>query len=265
LAAAAGAAGLGGGGAARGGGGGAGRAIWGAGRGGGGAGRGGGGAGLAICGAGRGGGSTRRISGFGGMGFEAATAGLGGRGGGGVTGFLIDSGTSGFAPGAFAEAPPFGSLVGDVWVPDDFGLPETAGTFGAKAVGGVVPGASFAFGFGVPGAGPVAPGGTGGAPLVPGTGRALVFGSVLGDMLVGNGLFGPAGTPGVPGFTAGLIEALGGTGSFPCWISVALCATEGGRAAVAAVGVGPPGPGAPFAAPACGAPVPGATGPGWGG
>jgi len=29
---------------------------------------------------------------------------------------------------------------------------------------------------------------------------------------------------------AGLIDALCGTGSFPCWISEALCATEGGKA-----------------------------------
>jgi hypothetical protein len=46
-----------------------------------------------------------------------------------------------------------------------------------------------------------------------------------------------------------LIEALGGTGNFPCWISEALCATEGGKAGAAAVGIAPPGPGAPFARP----------------
>jgi hypothetical protein len=33
-----------------------------------------------------------------------------------------------------------------------------------------------------------------------------------------------------------LIEALGGTGSLPCWIKVALCATAGGNAGVAALG-----------------------------
>jgi len=34
----------------------------------------------------------------------------------------------------------------------------------------------------------------------------------------------------VPGLAAGLIEALGGTGNLPCWISEAFCATEGGSA-----------------------------------
>jgi hypothetical protein len=51
-------------------------------------------------------------------------------------------------------------------------------------------------------------------------------------------------TPGVPGLAVGLIDALGGTGSLPCWISEARCATAGGsdgpgvpaRAAAAAVG-----------------------------
>ena len=38
----------------------------------------------------------------------------------------------------------------------------------------------------------------------------------------------------------GLIEALGGTGSFPCWISVALCATEGGSAGPAVGDTGGP-------------------------
>jgi hypothetical protein len=48
---------------------------------------------------------------------------------------------------------------------------------------------------------------------------------------------GPAGAPGTPGLaTAGLIDALGGTGALPCWISVALCATDGGSAGVAAPG-----------------------------
>jgi hypothetical protein len=34
----------------------------------------------------------------------------------------------------------------------------------------------------------------------------------------------------VPNLAAGLIEALGGTASLPCWISEALCATAGGSA-----------------------------------
>lgn len=97
---------------------------------------------------------------------------------------------------------------------------------------------------GVVGAAPKwAPGGGSGAPLAPGTGNALALGnpcpcgSALGATLAGV-------TPGVPGLAAGLIDALGGTGSLPCWISEARCATAGGsdgpgvaaRAAAAAVG-----------------------------
>jgi hypothetical protein len=75
---------------------------------------------------------------------------------------------------------------------------------------------------------------------------------------------------------AGLIEALGGTGSFPCWISEAFCATAGGSDGPAPAGVTPPCPGAPLAAGdndgaasplALGRPLPapGATGTGGGG
>jgi hypothetical protein len=45
-----------------------------------------------------------------------------------------------------------------------------------------------------------------------------------------------------------LIEALGGTGSFPCWISEAFCATAGGSDGPVPVCVTPPCPGAPLAA-----------------
>jgi hypothetical protein len=38
---------------------------------------------------------------------------------------------------------------------------------------------------------------------------------------------------GVPGRAVGLIDALGGTGSLPCWIREARCATAGGTAAPA--------------------------------
>ena len=118
---------------------------------------------------------------------------------------------------------------------------------------------------------PAAVGGAGGAPLAPGTGSAFAFGkpcgpgggvfgavAAFGVTLAGCGALGtaliPFGAPGVaaapgalgapaapttPGFTAGLIEALGGTGNLPCWIRVAFCATAGGR-----VGVAPPGAGA---------------------
>ena len=130
-------------------------------------------------------------------------------------------------------------------VPGVLGPLAAPGTFGANDAGGVVPGASLALGLIAPGTGPVAPGGTGGAPFMPGTGSALDFGSASGARFAGNGLAG-----GAPGLIAGLIEALGGTGSFPCWMSVALCATEGGRAGVAAAGVVSPNPGRPLAAPA---------------
>ena len=100
-------------------------------------------------------------------------AGLGGSGGGGITpGFRALSGPSGFASGICAALPAFGVLTGDP--------------------GALVTGASLTFGFGAPGIGPAAPGSNGGAPLAPGTGRALVFGSASGDRFVGNGLFGAA-------------------------------------------------------------------------
>jgi hypothetical protein len=116
-----------------------------------------------------------------------------------------------------------------------------------RAVGDNPPGASLAFGLTVPGDTP-ALGGAGGAPLAPGTGSALVlgkgwFGGSAPGAFAGCVTFGlpacPAGAPGKPAFTAGLIVALGGTGALPCWISVALCATAGGS-----VGVAPPCPGA---------------------
>jgi len=118
------------------------------------------------------------------------------------------------------------------------------GAVGAAAPGGAAPGR--AFGLTAPGDS-AALGGAGGAPLAPGTGRALVLGKGWVDegsapgALTGCGAFGlpacPA--PGKPAFAAGLIVALGGTGILPCWISVALCATAGGS-----VGVAPPCPGA---------------------
>jgi hypothetical protein len=118
-----------------------------------------------------------------------------------------------------------------------------------RAVGDNPPGASLAFGLTVPGDTP-ALGGAGGAPLAPGTGSALVlgkgwFGGSAPGAFAGCVTFGlacPAGAPGKPAFTAGLIVALGGTGALPCWISVALCATAGGS-----VGVAPPGRGAAVA------------------
>ena len=121
------------------------------------------------------------------------------------------------------------------------------GAMGDPGRGGVAPGASLAFGLTAPGD-TAALGGAGGAPLAPGTGRALVLGKgwVEGSApgaLAGCVPFGlpacPAGAPGKTAFAAGLIVALGGTGALPCWISVARCATAGGS-----VGVAPPCPGA---------------------
>ena len=246
MAAAAAGAGLGGGGAGRGGGGGAGRAIWGAGFGGG------GGVGLAACG----GGTTRRISGLGGG---------GGGGGAGVARFFlcVDSGTTGFTSGLVAEPPVLRSLTAGVSPPGVFGKAPVAGTFGVDAAGDVVAGANFKLGLAVTGA---APDGKGGAPFWPGTGKALVFGKASGVTFVDSGLVeiapGPAPPLGVVTLTAGLIEALGGTGNLPCWIREAFCATEGGRLGEAADGGVPPAPDRPFAAPA---PAPAPVGPAWGG
>ena len=123
-----------------------------------------------------------------------------------------------------------------------FGL--TAALDGA----GGAPGAILAFGL------TAALGGAGGAPLAPGTGNALALGRGCGDGRVAAGAFAgcsafgrpacPAGAPGKPVRTAGLIVALGGTGALPCWISVARCATAGGRFGVApgaGAAVGKPG------------------------
>jgi hypothetical protein len=78
-------------------------------------------------------------------------------------------------------------------------------------------------------------------------------------------------TPGLIAALAGLIDALGGTGALPCWISVARCATDGGSAGLALPGAGAgTAPGTPpllpgrTAAPA-GAPCPGAKPCGGGG
>ena len=82
----------------------------------------------------------------------------------------------------------------------------------------------MAFGLGPPWVGADATGGAGGAPLAPGTGKALAFGSAwpagagctFGGTFAGTAKAFWPGTPGVPGLAAGLIEALGGAGSLPC-------------------------------------------------
>jgi hypothetical protein len=120
--------------------------------------------------------------------------------------------------------------------------------FLAAPDGGAVTGASFKLGFVAPVA---VPGGKGGAPWAPGTGSAFGFGRFCGFTVVDNDLPGVALGAAVPkaaGLIVGLIDALGGTGSFPCWISEARCATEGGKEAAAADGAVPPAPGSPVPA-----------------
>ena len=172
----------------------------------------------------------------------------------------------GGAAGDNAADPGFGGSPALPGVPPAFGVPTT----GAFVVGGPLgrPAPTGAAEGGVPGCSgegvvALAPGltvgataaptgGAGGAPLVPGTGRVFARGrgwpcGVSAGALAGSA-FGaappwPAGSPGRPGLTAaGLIDALGGTGALPCWISVALCATDGGSAGVAAPGAATGGP-----------------------
>jgi hypothetical protein len=123
------------------------------------------------------------------------------------------------------------------------GAPGTGRAFGLTAAlaGGAAPGEVRAFGL------MAALAGGGGAPLAPGTGSVLALGTGCAGSTAGafagwsafDRPFGPAGAPGKPVLTAGLIVALGGTGALPCWISVARCATAGGK-----VGVTAPCPGA---------------------
>ena len=102
------------------------------------------------------------------------------------------------------------------------------------AAGAAADGATLEFGFTAGLVPETAGGGAGGAPLAPGTGSELACGNPCpcGNAAFGARLAGVA--PGVPGRAAGLIAALCGTGSLPCWISEARCATAGGSAGVAA-------------------------------
>lgn len=128
------------------------------------------------------------------------------------------------------------------------------GAAGAGAGGG---GVSLAPGLTLPGTVSGAPDGTGGAPFSPGTGSVLAFGSVIGcGSAVGATLAGTA--PGVPGLAVNLIDALGGSGALPCWISAARWVAAAGR-----LGPGPACcPDAAAAAAAAGLPG-GAAGGGW--
>lgn len=86
---------------------------------------------------------------------------------------------------------------------------------GADVGGGASGGVSLAPGLTLPGMASGILDGTGGAPLAPGTGRVLAFGSVNGcGSAVGATLAGTA--PGVPGLALRLIDALGGSGALPC-------------------------------------------------
>lgn len=120
------------------------------------------------------------------------------------------------------------------------GPPGAVRAFGLTAAlggaGGGAPGAGLAFGL------IAALGGAGGAPLAPGTGSVFALGTgcpggSAAGALAGCRTFGRPAGPGAPGkpvLTAGLIVALGGTGALPCWISVARCATAGGKVGVTA-------------------------------
>ena len=95
-------------------------------------------------------------------------------------------------------------------------------------------------------------------------GGSLILAGAIGASVAGTA---------VPGFRIGLFATLGGIGNLPCWISVARCLTDGGKAGVAAlIGIGPTGaacPGTAGAPGAAGGPdavgVPGAAGPAGGG
>ena len=227
----------------------------------------GGGVGRATCGGGAGG--VRAASGALGGGFGIdVTAGLGGAPaapGGGVVA-TVDPTLGGGAPG---DPGGFGAPTTDAgaFVGGPFGVPAPGGDPGVGAAPvwpeGVT---SFAFGLMPPGAPVAALGGGGGAPFVPGTGSAFAFGKgwpcgASAGALAGC-TFGAAVPVGPAGLMAGLIEALGGTGALPCWISVALCATDGGRAGPAAPGAATETP--PLAPAGIAAPCPGAK-PGCGG
>jgi hypothetical protein len=222
--------------------------------------RGGGADGAAILGGGDGaatlaGGGGAAILGGGADGATRAADGGGGRAtctadGGGVR---RDSGcNSGFGLTAAAGLVGAAALGGGATTLDP-SLDPSLGCWPAGAVAPTAGLAPVAEGAADPGGGPPGPGlafgltaalgGAGGVPLAPGTGRALVLGTgccvdgSAAGAFAGCTAFGlpvcPAGVPGRPVLTAGLIVALGGTGALPCWISVARCATAGGSTGVA--------------------------------
>lgn len=160
-----------------------------------------------------------------------------------AAGFFRDSCTAaGFEPVPETEADPFSFVrlsADESALPGLVAAPPEPGAFEMAAPVAGAPdccGASLAFGVLGAAAAPA-----GGVPLVPGTGNTLAFGNpcwtcgkALGARFAGcvkpGADFCPAAVPGA----AGLIEALGGIGSLPCWISDAFCATAGGSVAVAA-------------------------------
>jgi hypothetical protein len=204
---------------------------------------------------------------------------------GAVPGLCAESGVIGLAP-LMGGPPAFGApTTGGTFAVGPLGVPAAPGAVPGGSVApccaGGVP--VLALGLTTDGAPVAALGGGGGAPFAPGTGSALAFGNgwvwdgAFGGRFTGGGAFaaapplapglpGAAGlpgapgvpsAPGAPGFTAVLIEALGGAGSLPCWISVAFCATEGGSAGLAALGATT---GMPALVPTWPAGDPGATG-----
>ena len=171
--------------------------------------------------------------------------GLGGGGGGG-------GGTPIFCPRGSGVRVGLGVGVGWICVIAGFGgITTGAAPFGSVGAGlGVALGVPLGVVTGwigvTPGLGPLAAGGGGGgggAPLAPGTGSALVFGSPCGSTF---GVTVTGAGVGVPPLTVGVIVALGGTGNLPCWIRVARWATAGGSEGTAPAPRGAIGPaGAP--------------------
>jgi hypothetical protein len=128
----------------------------------------------------------------------------------------VTPGAGGGTPGAVLAFGLTAALGGTAGAP---GAVLAFGLTAALGGGGGAPGAILAFGL------TAALGGGGGAPLAPGTGNALVLGKGWVDgsaagAFAGCSAFGrpagPAGAPGKPVLTAGLIVALGGTGALPC-------------------------------------------------
>jgi hypothetical protein len=122
---------------------------------------------------------------------------------------------------------------------EDVGVVEVGPTWpGKAALEGTIDGDGFgvSLAFGTVALGVVA---TGAAPLPVGDGsKVFCLGRVVEGVVPGLMFAGMA--AGVPGLVAGLIEALGGGGNLPCWISEARCATLVGNVGPRVPVRGPP-------------------------